>query len=85
MLMDTAQSDNVHSGRVPAMLQPNRFLDELVAEHRDWLSDHDDQYLKNFDKLINADYEAAMTEASVRRMLQGHGAHSLSLSRKRLL
>lgn len=55
------------------MLQPNEFFNELEAEHRQWLSASDAQYLRNFEKIFNADYEAAMTEAAVRRLLQGYG------------
>lgn len=52
-------------------MQPNDELNALADEHRVWLSSFDAQYLKNWEKLHAADYEAAMTEASVRRMLQG--------------
>jgi hypothetical protein len=54
-------------------MEPCEFLNELEAEHRVWLSCFDEQYLRNWEKLRDADYEAAMTEASVRRILQRHG------------
>jgi len=50
--------------------------DELQAfadEHRQWLSAFDAQYLANWERLLSADDESAMTEASVRRMLEHHG------------
>jgi hypothetical protein len=51
-------------------MQPNQELDALVDEHRHWLSSFETQYLRNWKKLYAADYEAAMTEAGVRRLLQ---------------
>lgn len=48
-------------------------LQQLADEHRQWLSEFDPQYLVNWDRLFNADDEAAMTEAAVRRLLQVHG------------
>lgn len=51
-------------------MEPCEFLDELEAEHRAWLAPFDGQYLRNWEKLRDADYEAAMMEASVRRILQ---------------
>ena len=53
-------------------MNPNSALDALAAEHRTWLSRPglDLQYLRNWTKLYNADYEAAMTEAAVRRLLE---------------
>ncbi len=45
----------------------------LVAEHRQWLSGFDTQYLRNWEKLLNADSEAAMCEAEVRQLLQENG------------
>lgn len=51
-------------------LEESEFLKQLEAEHRAWLAAFDPQYLTNFDRLRKADFEAAMTEAGVRRMLQ---------------
>lgn len=51
-------------------LQRNPHMQALADEHRSWLSAFDPQYLVNWEKLLNADDEAAMTEAAVRRMLQ---------------
>ncbi len=49
-------------------MQPDEELDALADEHRRWLSSFDAQYLLNWEKLYAADYEAAMTEASIRRI-----------------
>jgi hypothetical protein len=46
---------------------------ELETEHRHWLSAFDPQYLRSWGKVRNGDYEAALCEAAVRRLLQGHG------------
>lgn len=55
-------------------LRPVTFeLQALADEHRQWLSAFDPQYLANWEKLLNADDESAMTEASVRRMLEYYG------------
>lgn len=54
-------------------LQPCPAWTELETEHRQWLSAFDSQYLRNWEKLLNADYEAALCEAAVRRLLQSHG------------
>ena len=53
-------------------MEPCEFLNELEAEHREWLATFDDRYLRNWERLRDADYEAAMTEVSVRRILQYH-------------
>lgn len=45
----------------------------LVEEHRRWLNGFDDQYRRNWEKLLNADPEAAACEAEVRRVLEGQG------------
>jgi hypothetical protein len=54
----------------PVRLEPCEFLGTLEAEHCSWLVAFDAQYLRNFEKLYKADYEAAMTEAAVRRFLE---------------
>ena len=54
------------------LLQCNDLLNELESEHRRWLSSFHDQYLRNFEKVRNGNYEAAMTEAAVRRLLERH-------------
>jgi hypothetical protein len=43
---------------------------ELEAEHCQWLSCFDPQHLRNWEKLRNNDYEAALCEAAVRRQFQ---------------
>jgi hypothetical protein len=50
-------------------LEPCVYLAALELEHRSWLSAFNPQFLRNFEKLRDADYEAAMTEAAVRRFL----------------
>ena len=45
----------------------------LVEEHRQWLAGFTAQHLKNWEKLLNANAEAAMCEAEVRRLLQENG------------
>lgn len=45
---------------------------ELEEEHRHWLSTFDRQYLRNWEKVRNGNYEAALCEAAGRRMLQSH-------------
>jgi hypothetical protein len=47
--------------------------DQLVREHRTWLSSFRPQYLRNWEKLANNDYEAALFEAAVRRWLKTRG------------
>ena len=56
-----------------ALSWPNPYWDELADEHRKWLSAFDPQYTRNWEKLLNADDEAAMAEARVRHILQGYG------------
>jgi hypothetical protein len=46
---------------------------QLAEEHRQWLGAFDPQYLSNWEKLLNADSEPALCEASVRRWLQSLG------------
>ncbi len=55
-----------------ALTWPNSFWDQLADEHRTWLSAFDHQYLRNWERLLNNDDEAAMAEAQVRRILQGY-------------
>ena len=56
-------------------LEPSDFLDELECEHREWLSNFDGRYLTRFANVKSGNYEAAMTEAAVRRLLQQHGVN----------
>ena len=51
-------------------MEPCEYLNGLEAEHREWLAPFGDQYLRNWEKLRDADYEAAMAEARVRSVLQ---------------
>jgi hypothetical protein len=51
------------------MLDLNRYR-ELIDEHRRWLGSFDPQHSRNWEKLLDADREAAMSEASIRRLLQ---------------
>lgn len=51
-------------------MKPNDALLKLAVRHRRWLSMFSPQYLANWDKMHNADYEAAMTEARIREFLQ---------------
>jgi hypothetical protein len=44
-----------------------------IAAHRSWLSAFDPQYQRNWDKLLNADPEAAMCEADVRELFEENG------------
>lgn len=48
----------------------NPFLSELHDEHRKWLSVFDSQFLRNWEKLLKSNIEAAMTEAGIRRFLE---------------
>ncbi len=45
----------------------------LEQQHRTWLKGFDPQYLRNWEKVRNADIEAAMCEAAVRRLLEANG------------
>lgn len=45
----------------------------LVQEQRRWLGAFDPQHLRNWEKLLNADAEAAACEAAVRRLLEANG------------
>jgi len=55
------------------LLRSNPFFEALADEHRGWISAFDAQYLKNWEKLLNADEEAAFAEARVRSLLQSYG------------
>lgn len=46
---------------------------QLIQEHCHWLSAFDAQHLRNWQKLLNADAEAAMCEAAVRGLLEENG------------
>lgn len=48
----------------------NQFFKALADEHRRWLGGFDPQYLANWERLLNADVEAAMCEAAIRRLLE---------------
>ncbi len=48
----------------------NPFFRELDDEHRQWLGGFDQQYLADWERLLNADAEAAMCEAGIRRLLE---------------
>ena len=61
-------------GNAVTTMQPNPHFDALAEEHRRWLSPFDARYVRNWEKLYASDNEAAMTEASIRRMLQTHGS-----------
>src|SRR5262249_35043451 len=52
----------------------NPFRDRLVSDHQDWLSVFDCRHLNNGEKLLAADYEAAVIEAGIRRFLTSCGA-----------
>ncbi|MEN6404950.1 MAG: hypothetical protein ABFC77_00610 [Thermoguttaceae bacterium] len=54
-------------------LRTEAFFQRLKTEHQDWLSTFHPQYRTNWEKLINADEEAALAEARIRQLLQGHG------------
>jgi hypothetical protein len=49
------------------------FFQQLEAEHCEWLSHFDSQYLNNWRKLLNSDEEAAFAEARVRQLMEGYG------------
>ena len=51
----------------------NDFFVELREEHQAWLQSFAEQYRRNWDKLFHKDCEAALLEASVRRLLQKNG------------
>lgn len=50
----------------------NSKMQKLADEHRQWLSSFDPQHLANWERLLKADDESAMTEAAVRRILHSH-------------
>jgi len=56
-----------------ALSWPNQYWDALADEHRRWLGAFDEQYLRNWEKLLKADDEAAMAEARMRQMLEQWG------------
>jgi hypothetical protein len=56
-----------------ATLNQSEFLDDLADEHRVWLSRFDSRYLKKWEQLRRNNFEAAMTEAAVRWLLEEHG------------
>ena len=63
-----------HIEEIPSeKLLPNVWANALAIEHRAWLGKFDPQYVQNWEKLLNADLEAALVEAGVRRILQQHG------------
>lgn len=63
-----------HIEKIPSdQLLPNVWANSLAIEHRAWLRRFDPQYPGNWEKLLNADQEAALTEAGVRRLLERHG------------
>jgi hypothetical protein len=51
----------------------NESWKQLADEHRYWLSAFDPQYRSNWEKMLNADSEAALCEAGVRRRLERSG------------
>jgi len=51
----------------------NPYWTALADEHRQWLSRFNSQYRKNWERMLNADIEAALCEASVRRRLEDCG------------
>ena len=53
-------------------LEPNDELNALADEHRRWLSSFDFRHSAKWETLYRHNYEAAMTEAGVRRLLQLH-------------
>lgn len=46
---------------------------QLIDEHREWLGGFDGERLKQWEKLLNANAEAALCEAATRKLLVGHG------------
>jgi hypothetical protein len=48
-------------------------LVELADEHRRWLRQFDPRHLRNWERSFKHDYEAAMSEAAVRRTLEEYG------------
>lgn len=55
---------------VARSLLGHRFYDDLAAEHRNWLSPFQPQYLANWEEVLNQDQESALAEAGVRRLLR---------------
>lgn len=47
--------------------------DQAVASHREWLAGYDPQHRADWDRLLNADPEAAICECNVRALLADHG------------
>ncbi len=54
--------------------QTNEWAFALASEHRKWLANFDPLYARNWDRLLKNHFEAAITEADIRRMLERHGA-----------
>jgi len=54
-------------------LQPCPAWADLEAEHSQWLSAFDQRYQQKWENVRKEDYEAALCEAAVRRMLQAQG------------
>jgi hypothetical protein len=48
------------------------FYQDLEAEHRTWLLDFDQQYLRNWEKLLKDKEEAALAEARIRQILESY-------------
>lgn len=55
------------------LLQPCHAWAKLESEHCRWLLAFAPQHLQKWENLRNEDYEAALCEAAVRRLLQAHG------------
>jgi hypothetical protein len=72
MLMKAQLSEETTTNMAPS-LREKPFFQELEAEHRKWLLGFDQQYLRNWEKLLNSNEEAALAEGGVRRRLQGYG------------
>ena len=51
-------------------LRNNAFFQQLEADHRNWLSGFEPQYLRNWEKGLNDNEEAAFTEARFRQLLE---------------
>ena len=51
-------------------LRSNTWFQQLEAEHRKWLSDFNGQYLRNWERIVNQNEEAALAEARFRQLLE---------------
>src|SRR5215510_12865684 len=60
---------------MPSILQPNDEFGALADQHRSWLKLFPPIYLEKWEERLVSDYEAAMSEAHVRRILVDHGAN----------